>query len=83
MNEQQSYVRDERLKCGVISLSYDFCTHTGQLKLPETHCCNMPGCVALFEAIDSEVIAIETYSGNERDTEYRRTGDEWKAYLPS
>ena len=51
---------DERLQCGVVSLAYDFRSHTGQLYLPEGHCCDMTGCIALFEAIDPNVVALRS-----------------------
>jgi hypothetical protein len=74
---------DERLKCSVVSLAYDFRSHTGQLYLFDSDCCDMTGCVALFEKIDSKVTAINTYSGDQPDTEYRKEGTEWSALLPS
>lgn len=72
---------DERLMCDVVSLSYDFRSHTGQLYLPDGSCCDMRGCVALFEAIDPKVTAINTHSGDKADTAYRKKGTEWKALL--
>ena len=74
---------DERLKCDVVSLVYDFRSHTGQLNLPDGDCCDMSGCLALFEAIDPKVTAINTHSGDKADTVYRKEGTEWKAFLPS
>ena len=74
---------DERLKCGVVSLAYDFRSRTGQLYLPDGHCCDMTGCIALFQAIDPDVTAIKTYSGDKADTAYRKKGTEWKALLSS
>jgi hypothetical protein len=73
----------ERLKCEVVSLAYDFRSHTGELYMADGHCCDMTGCVALFEGIDPKVTAINTYSGDEADTMYRKGGEEWKAFLPS
>jgi hypothetical protein len=76
---------DERLMCGVVSLAYDFCRRTGQLYLPDGHCCDMTGCITLFQAIDPDVTAINTYSSDKADTAYRKKGTEWKAraLLPS
>lgn len=79
MNESRY---DERLMCEVISLSYDFGTQTAELYLPATNCCDMTGCVELFEAIDPKVVAINTHSGDRIDTAYRKAGAEWKAYGP-
>lgn len=72
---------DERLKCGVVSLAYDFGSHTGQLHLPDGHCCDMTGCIDLFQEIDPEVTAIYTYSGGRADTAYRKSGTKWNALL--
>lgn len=74
---------DERLKCHVVSIGYDLLTNMGQLYLLDGDCCDMTGCVALFERIDPKVTAINTYSGDKADTMYRKAGMKWKAYLPS
>jgi hypothetical protein len=73
---------DERLKCSVVSLAYDFRSHTGQLYLLDGDCCDMTGCVALFGEIDPKVTAINTYSGDQADTVYHKKGTEWSALLP-
>ena len=39
---------DERLKCGAVSLSYDFASLKGELHLPDGDVCDMTGCIALF-----------------------------------
>lgn len=83
MSKPTRGVCDDRLKCNVISLAYDFRTHTGQLYLLDGDCCDMTGCVALFEKIDRKVKAINTYSGDQEDTMYRKEGKEWNAFLPS
>ena len=74
---------DQRLKCDVVSLAYDFRSHTGQLYMPDGNCCHMPGCVTLFESIDPKVTAIDTHSGDKADTVYRKDGTEWNALRPS
>ena len=73
---------DERLQCSVVSLAYDFGTHKGRLYLQDGDCCDMEGCLELFEAIDPTVTAITTYSGDQEDTLYRKHGTEWQAILP-
>jgi hypothetical protein len=83
MSKPTSAPWDERLKCHVVSLAYDCCSHTGQLYLLDGDCCDMTGCVALFKGIDPKVTAINTYSGDKADTVYRKEGTEWKALLPS
>jgi len=74
---------DERLMCHVFSLTYDFCNHTGQLCLLDADCCDMRGCVALFEGIDPKVTTINTFAGDRADTVYRKEGTEWNVLLPS
>jgi hypothetical protein len=58
---------DKRLMCNVVSLTYDFRSHMGQLYLLDRDCCDMTGWVALFEGIDPKVTAIKTYSGDEEN----------------
>jgi hypothetical protein len=74
---------DQRLKCHVISLAYDFRRHEGQLYLLDGDCCDMTGCVNLFEGIDPKVTAISTFSGDNADTVYRKEGKEWNALFPT
>jgi hypothetical protein len=76
-------LRDARLVCCVMRLEYDFRTRTGAIYFPDGRCCDMAGCVALFEGIDPGVRDIQTYSGEESDTRYRKGGDgEWHATMP-
>jgi hypothetical protein len=79
MSKPTKALWDERLMCDVISLGYDFHSRTGRLYMAHGNCCDMTGCVELFEAIDSEAEAIHTYSGDKADTAYRREGKKWKA----
>jgi hypothetical protein len=72
---------DERLKCSVRRLTYDFDTQTGELNLPPHQSCDMGGCVELFLGIDPKVKTISTFAGDQPDTFYKRKGKEWKAYL--
>ena len=83
MSEPTRAIWDKRLKCNVVSLTYDFRSRTGQLYLLDGDCCDMTGCVDLFEAIDPTVTAIDTYSGDEADTVYRKQGTEWRALIAS
>jgi hypothetical protein len=68
---------DPRLMCNVVSLGYYAKGRIGTLYLAEGDCCDMRGCIELFEGIDPEVMLIQTYSGGVRDTRYRRTGGGW------
>ncbi len=83
MSKPTEAALDERLKCNVVSLAYDFRSRTGQLYLLDGDCCDIIGCVALFAGIDPKVMAINTYSGDRADTVYRKNGTEWNALLPS
>jgi hypothetical protein len=73
------------LWCEVQSLTYDFPSRRGRLYMPWGNCCDMTGCIALFERIDPDCALIETYEGNERgkgyqaDTIYRLTEAGWEA----
>ncbi len=79
MSTPRRDIWDDRLICNVVSLGYDFHTHTGKLYLREGDNCDMRGCVALFEGIDPNVTAINTYSGDQADMMYHKEGKEWNA----
>jgi hypothetical protein len=83
MNRPTRAVLDERLMCHVVSLAYDFRNHTGQLYVGDGECCDMSGCVALFEGIDPEVKAVNTFAGDQADTAYRKKGNDWSVIPPS
>lgn len=72
---------DPRLCCGVLRLTYDFATKRGDIYFPTMHCCDMSGCIKLFQAIDEAVASIQTWSGKERDTAYKcdANSGEWSA----
>ena len=72
---------DKRLQCRVISLAYDFTSRRGLLYMHDGDCCNMMPCVNLFLGIDPEVAAIDTFSGENPDTVYRKEDGEWHAFL--
>lgn len=67
------------LACGALSLEYNFATHSGILRMPEGHCCDMHGCIALFTGIDARVDRIDTFSGEQPDTTYRLQLRVWSA----
>ena len=76
-------VFDERLRCGVLSLSYDFQSLTGNIYFPDGHCCDFSGCIGIFTKIDPRVLTVKTHAGDAPDTEYRRAiGGKWKAIVP-
>src|SRR4051812_22756115 len=68
---------DDRLMCGVESLSYDFAARAGTIRFPRGDCCDFRGCLRLFEGIDPGVVAIDTWSGDRPDTIYHKRGGEW------
>ena len=83
MNKPTRGVLDKRLMCHVISLAYDFRSHAGQVYFPDGECCDMSGCVALFEGIDPKVTIVRTFSGDREDTVYRKEGKGWDIIPPS
>ncbi len=72
----------KQLVCWPEKLEYDFVAHVGTLRLIAGGCCDMDGCIQLFETLDPEVRRINTYSGAEADTIYRKHQTEWKSYDP-
>lgn len=81
MTEREE-VWQERLMCSVVSLDYDFRERTGRLCMARGNCCDMKGCLDLFRGIDPKVKVIATFSGEKRDTVYRKENKQWNAYLP-
>ncbi len=71
------YVQHKELMCRVHSISYDFASKTGVLRMDDGNFCDMQGCTGLFERISPDVERIETYSGNEADTFYKKTKAGW------
>lgn len=80
---------NKQLMCSVVSLIYDFPGHYGHIFFPDCNCCDMAGCINMFEAIDPCVTQIITFSGSKPDTIYikesatgqSRKNGEWKAYM--
>jgi hypothetical protein len=74
---------DPRLHCCIEDLTYDFRTREGQIHFPRLNCCDMSGCIRLFQGIDPRVQAIQTFNGDGPDTRYTLTGGRWVAQTPS
>jgi hypothetical protein len=70
---------DDRLKCMVEKIDYDFNTRQGTVWTEDGTCTEMSGCVGFFEQIDPSVRRIVTHQGKELDTLYKREGHEWRA----
>lgn len=70
---------EERLHCGLIKIEYDFHNKKGVAFFPADHVCDMDGVLSLFENLDENVEAVDTYSGNKPDTYYRLYG-KWEAF---
>ena len=51
--------------------------------MAETNACDMAGCIAMFQRIDTKLQAMQTKAGNVDDTSYQLVGKEWQARLPS
>ncbi len=85
MNDQAS-VFMEHLQCAVIAVKYEPFRLTGTLTMEDGCCCDMSGCIAMFEAIDPMVRKIETWrvpTGAIRDTTYRKKENgRWTAEFP-
>ena len=57
---------------------YNFKIRSGTLGLAVGQCCDMAGCVDLFERIDPEANNILVYSGTRKDVLYIRRLGEWE-----
>jgi hypothetical protein len=66
--------------CQAEHLSYNYDLHEGMLLLPDYHCVDMTGCIALFCVIDSLVQRITTVEGVTGMTIYERDGEfNWRS----
>jgi hypothetical protein len=71
----------EELQTFIVSIEYIPLERRGILRMPYCCCCDMVGCIRLFERINDEIEKIETFAGEVRDTVYmRRQGGEWRAF---
>lgn len=75
-------VKRRSLQCNAREVRYDFARRAGTLFMPAGECCDMSGCISLFESIDPQVVRIVTISGDEEDTSYSRTDSGWAARHP-
>ncbi len=69
-------------QCHVERLHYDFAKRYGHLVMTEGDCTDMTGAIQLFQAIDANVEAIDTLSGEAPDTCYRKIDGKWQAFPP-
>ena len=80
---QRDHHHSSDLQCNVERIEYDFLRQLGVLRMPEANCCDMKGCIELFERIDPDVLRIETFAGGQPDTFYwRRASGRWEAGSP-
>lgn len=66
-------------QCDAHRVTYDFKTRSGRLDIGNGGCCDMSGCISLFQQIDPAVASITTYSDGDIDTIYTRTAGKWSA----
>lgn len=71
------------MKCHVLRIEYDFVSQIGILYMPPVCCCDMQGCIDLFEAIDPKVDQIRTFGGDRQDTSYHLVAGIWEARMPA
>jgi hypothetical protein len=76
-------VWNEGLQCTVYRLEYSFHSGEGWLHMRALDCCDMTGCIALFQRIDADVNTIFTMAGKMPDTAYVKLDDGWIAMKPS
>jgi hypothetical protein len=72
---------DNRTKCDLSGLTYDFETRQGELFMGPMSAADMTGSIRIFEAIDPEVVFIQTLRVQPgdivKDTAYVRNDDGW------
>jgi hypothetical protein len=72
-------VLHDELRTSVETVSYDFLSCKGALRMPEYCCCGMDGCIRLFQRIDSRVKEIWCWAADKLDIIYVRTATDWTA----
>jgi hypothetical protein len=70
------------MQCFVVSRSYDRQAHRGRLMMENGNCCDMSGCIKVFETIDANCQLIETFAGSQRDTIYVHRSGQWHSIGP-
>jgi len=66
--------------CDVRRMAYDFDRHLGTLLLASENCCDMRGCIELFEKVDPDV---QIFAVKTPDIIYFKTDyEEWQAVQP-
>jgi hypothetical protein len=71
----------EGLQCCVIAIGYEPASRRGVLCMPDGSCCDMSGCIVVFEAIDPMVAKIETWAGDRPDMAYvKLPGGGWSSH---
>lgn len=68
------------LMCEPIKVEYDFRARRGFLFMVDGDCCDMTGCINLFERMDQDVARIDTFSGDKRCTSYAKRDGQWRAF---
>lgn len=77
---------DNRTMCEILSLDYDFETHSGNLYMGPSSATDMGGCIEIFTGIDPKVQEIKTWrtmnTEKVKDTFYVKKNSDWHAVLP-
>lgn len=82
MKQNTAEYWEDRLVCEIVRIQHNFKTHKSIIHFPAANCCDMSGCIRLFERIDKDVVQIKTFSGRDRDTMYKKNQNGiWQAYL--
>ena len=66
----------------VHGLDYEPRSKIGKLYMADHCCCDMSGCIDIFEEIDPAVQRINTFAGEAPDTIYQRIDGRWQSFLP-
>ena len=78
-NKHGKTARDNRLQCNLVKMTIT--EDQANLHFPEGECCDMQGAINLATSARPSVTLIQTWSGDEKDTNYLRTGDHWNSFL--
>lgn len=80
---REGWVYRSDTQCYAERLEYDFVNRAGALHMRDGSCTDMTGAIQLFQAIDANVEAIDTFAGGKPDTLYRKERHGWEAYRPA
>jgi len=74
-NRHGKVAPDNRLGCDLLKMTVS--SQMVQLYFPAGQCCDMQGAICLATSASPSIATIYTWSGDQQDTCYQKTSNEW------